>query len=255
MEGYADIKNVKKCLVIPKPVDKKLCFEIPLGTVVNPIKKTVDDMPKKIKKDVVDPAVKGVTNSVEKVIKEVKDLINKIKKELSDLIKNIKNEIMKVIKTLEEKLSKIGDIILKQIMAILISVFKALMVIFKPIFGIGVFIAKQMWGVISKVAPFIDYVPYLIIASFTTPIFLPFMVIALVLSIFTGPMIFLVMFGGMVTTPLLLYWWVADKIKAMLEIDFEKEVKNILEDAPELFEDLFKIITEKISDIFSKVKL
>ena len=250
------LSNVQKCLIIPKPIDKKLCFTIPIKDIVDPpvneIKNLVKELPNKVKTEVVNPAISGVEDRVNKTIKTVESRINKtiqtMMTKIIDLINKIKTEIMNLLNELKNRLSKVGEIMLKQIVKLLITVFRLLFSVIKPLMGVGKTLAVQMWKLVSTIAPWIQYVPFVMVASFTTPIFLPLVVISLILSIFTGPIIFLVMLVLMIAVPIILYMLLKDSIIELINTDWEKAATDILKEAPEIMEEVFKSIKGTISD-------
>ena len=275
-ETQTEVQNIKSdmpelidnyCLIIDKPVDKKICFPVPnpkklTDTTIEPIKKTITDMPDKIKKDVVDPAIKKVKTGLEKftrdLIKVVENTINKIKKELQDLINKVKDEIEKALDVVKKQLEKVGEVMLNTITKILSFVIKALMVIFKPLFKIGLKLAQILWGTILKIAPFVEYVPFMMIASIVTPLFIPFIVIAFVLSIFTGPMILVVAGTGMLATPVMLYMFLKNQIIDLINHDWEKTFKNLGKKVPAMMKDVIELIEKTIKnavDSIGKIKL
>ena len=87
----------KTCLVIPSPINKEICFDVPdVGNMAEDISK---DVGKTIKKDVVDPAIKPVKDIADKATNEIKGLPNKVKKDVVDpAINTVKKDVINPIK-------------------------------------------------------------------------------------------------------------------------------------------------------------
>ena len=251
----------KKCLILDQPINKEICFTIPdpvkiVEPIINKVKDEIKQIPNKVKKDVVDPAINGIKKDViEPAISGVKNLINNIKNELKGLINKIKDEIVKVVKKLEEFMKKVGEQILKTITTVLIAVVKALLAIFKPIFGIGKVVAWEVWKKVTKIAPFLSYLPYLIVIALTTPIiFFPVIVICLVLSAFTGPYIFLLLPVILIGIPYFMINKAKQSIEDLKNFNIEKFISDIFSNMPKLLEGIFKFIKDIIEGIVKKFK-
>ena len=80
-------EDPQKCLVIPKPIDKRICFKIPVKKMIN---KATDGIKNETKK-IAEKAVDGIKD---KVFGTMKKLIDAVKNWVKTFVNNVKNDLV-----------------------------------------------------------------------------------------------------------------------------------------------------------------
>ena len=106
----------------------------------------------------------------------VEDVVNKVKGAVLGLLKGM----MKIL--------------LDGLTAVFIGLLTIFGFVMKPVFGLAMTIAGALWGVAKKIAPGIQYIPYLLLSTLMMPFIIPLTIISMALSFAIGKYVLLLPF-------------------------------------------------------------
>lgn len=168
---------------------------------------------------------------------------------------SVKDITDKVLESVKKLLKTMMDGLLKGLMAVFIGLFTIFGFVLKPVGKLGFTVVGKLWSLVIKIAPFVQFLPYLFASSLMMPFIIPIIIISMAFSFLFGKYVLLLPFIFMFVFPLGLYWYVGTQVEKLKKLDLEKEIGKILKKFPGIIEDIFKTITKEIVNLFKKIKI
>lgn len=167
----------------------------------------------------------------------------------NEVLGNIKNVVTEIVGPV---FKKIIDIIADVVSKIFGGAFTVLI---EPLFKLTSAIIQKIFGIVTEIFPSISWIPLLVIGALLTPFMLVILLASIVLSIFFGPWVMLAPIVLAFVLPVIGYYYAKNVANKLLNVDYKEKIIQIINDSPDLMEDIVKIVQKIVADVFKNVSL